>query len=267
MKIVFEQKKINKGTIKVSLDGGVTYTNYEIEDVVETGIPLDDSQDLSKIKIKGSTNILQSAEVVSSVKVNDAEGVKFILDTDNYGSNFPACVVGVIIQDGITSISKKAGFSGYTNLKSVDISNTVTSINDYAFSGCMFLKNVNIPDSVTFVGMHAFESTGLTSINIPSSIKVIDSYDFCGCSKLTSVVIPHGITIIGICAFRDCSKLTTVSISDSVTAINYNAFLNCSSLTTINYTGTQEQWEAITKGTDWNKGCPEDMQIVYNYQG
>ena len=53
MKIVFKDSELNEGIINVSLNGGFTFTDYEIADVKETGILLDDSQDYEKIKIKG----------------------------------------------------------------------------------------------------------------------------------------------------------------------------------------------------------------------
>lgn len=50
MKIVFEGSELKEGIIKVSLDGGFTFADYEIADVKESGIPLDDSQRYDKIK-------------------------------------------------------------------------------------------------------------------------------------------------------------------------------------------------------------------------
>ena len=69
MKIVFEGSELKEGTIKVSLDGGFTFADYEIADVKESGIPLDDSQRYDKIKIKGPANVLKSLDIVSNVKV------------------------------------------------------------------------------------------------------------------------------------------------------------------------------------------------------
>ena len=37
-----------------------------------------------------------------------------------------------------------------------------------------------------------------------------------------------------------------------VTEVGSSAFENYSSLTSINYNGTKEQWNAISKGSDWN---------------
>ena len=69
MKIVFKDSELNEGIIKISLDGGFTFTDYEIADVKETGILLDDSQNFDKIKIKGPANILKNLNVFSTVKV------------------------------------------------------------------------------------------------------------------------------------------------------------------------------------------------------
>ena len=71
----------------------------------------------------------------------------------------------------------------------VTLSDSVTSIGDYAFSHCDSLTSVAIPDSVTSIGEQAFR----------------------GCSNLISVTIPDSMTSIGSAAFYDCSSLTTVN--------------------------------------------------------
>lgn len=56
-----------------------------------------------------------------------------------------------------------------------------------------------------------------------------------------------------------------VTIPDGVTSIGDYAFSNCLNLTTINYTGTQEQWKVISKGTSWDYNVPSTCVINYNY--
>ena len=230
MKIVFKDSGLSEGIIKISLDGGYTYTDYNIADVKETGIILDDSQRYDKIKIKGPANVLKRLDDISTIQLDGevTEGLNFIMDTDTYGFAFPKCVVGITLPDGITSITKgstsssstKNIFSNFPNLHSVVIPNSVTSIGDESFKSCTSLTSINIPESVTSIGNNSFY----------------------GCSKLTSITIPEGVTSIGNYAFQSCSKLTS-----------------------INYTGAEEQWDLISKGTDWNKSVHSDCQIVFNY--
>ncbi len=47
MKIIFT-KLPPDGTFKVSFDNGLTFKDYNTNDASESGIPLDDSQDLRK---------------------------------------------------------------------------------------------------------------------------------------------------------------------------------------------------------------------------
>lgn len=77
--------------------------------------------------------------------------------------------------------------------------------------------------------------------------------------------IADGVTSIGSRAFKGCTSLTSITIPTSVTSIGGWAFDSCTSLKTINFEGTEDQWDAITKGTDWYTGCPSDMVIVFKY--
>ena len=252
MKIKFTKLPTNDGTIKVSLDGGQSFTDYNIADIHESGIPLEDNQDYEKIQIQAPANVLKNLNVVSSVKVEGGEGGGagstnepfLIIDTDTYGFEFPNCVTGIIIPNGTTTVNQ-IGLSYYPNLTSITIPDGVTSIGRSAFGGCK----------------------GLTSITIPESVTSIGDYAFSRCSGLTSITIPSSVTSIGDYAFYDCSSLTSVTIPDGVTSIGDYAFEHCTGLKTINYTGTEEQWNAINKGDNWNDGCPSDMVINYNYQG
>ena len=327
MKIKFTKLPTTDGTIKVSLDGGQSFTDYNVVDVHESGIPLEDNQDYEKIQVKAPANVLKNLDIVASVKVEGGEGGTagtgstnesgFIIDTDTYGFDFPKCVTGIvlpncattingnmddsffrffpnlqtiIIPDSVTTIGNYA-FKGCKGLTSITIPDSVTTIGNYAFTGCSGLTSVTIPDSVTSIGNYAFYGcSGLTSITIPESVTTIDSYAFSNCYGLTSITIPDSVTSIGKQAFYNCISLTSIIIPESVTTINSQAFQNCSDLTsvtipdsvtsignyafygctrlkTINYTGTEEQWNAINKISSWRSGCPSDMVINYNYTG
>lgn len=246
MKIKFTKLPTNDGTIKVSLDGGQSFTDYNIADIHESGIPLEDNQDYEKIQVKAPANVLKNLDIVASVKVEGGGAETgstnkpvFIMDTDTYGFEFPKCVTGVVFPNGMTSIGQ-IGLNYYLNLQTIVISEGVTSIGKSTFNCCQWLTSITIPSSVTSIGDYAFYNCSrLTSINIPEGVTSIGEDAFSNCTSLTSVTIPEGVTSIGENVFYKCSKLTSITIPDSVTSIGEYAFYQCTSLKTINYTGTE----------------------------
>ena len=152
--------------------------------------------------------------------------------TAPWGKNC-SLIKSVVISDGVTSIGDYA-FSGCSNLTSVTIPHGVTSIEICAFSGCSSLTSVTIPDSVTSIGDYAFIGcSSLTSVTIPDGVTSIGERAFYGCSSLTSMTIPDSVTSIGDYVFCDCSSLTSVTIGNSVKSIGGCAFYKCSSLTSV----------------------------------
>lgn len=168
------------------------------------------------------------------------------------------------VVDGVTYKVTQIGshaFYGCSELISVIIPNSVTSIGYGAFRDCSITSMV-IPDNVTEIGEYAFYDSGLTSVTLGSSISKIGNYAFRGCSGLTSVyikdlekwcnvdcvdtpfwyatdiyingeltkdlVIPNSITSIGSGAFIGCKAFTSITIGNSVTKIGDSAFSFCS---------------------------------------
>ena len=154
MKIKFTKLPTNDGIIKVSLDGGQSFTDYNVADVHESGIPLEDNQDYEKIQIQAPANVLKNLNVVSGVKV-EGEGAEtgstnepsFIMDTDTYGFNFPDFVTGINLPNCITTIGHTnffdTVFKTFPNLQSIVIPESVTSIGENAFRNCTNLKTIN----------------------------------------------------------------------------------------------------------------------------
>ena len=66
MKIKFTKLPTTDGTIKISLDGGQPFTDYNVADIHESGIPLEDNQDYEKIQVKAPANVLKNLDVVSA---------------------------------------------------------------------------------------------------------------------------------------------------------------------------------------------------------
>ena len=177
------------------------------------------------------------------------------------------------LPDTLTKIDNYT-FYGCTSLTRITIPNSVTSIGNYAFAGCTSLTSITIPSSVTSIGNGAFsDCTGLTSITVEEGNTVYDSRNDCNAiiekssNKLIAgcktTIIPNSVTSIGEDAFGGCTSLTSITIPSSVTSIEWGAFNGCTSLQNVYYTGTEEQWNAITIG--YVNDSLTDATKTYNY--
>ena len=181
------------------------------------------------------------------------------------GGAFWGCtgLTSITIPDSVMSIGNGA-FCDCTRLTSITIPDSVTSIGVFAFSSCSGLTSVTIGSGVTSIGSSAFDScSGLTSVTIPDGVTSIGSSAFSSCSGLTSVTIGSGVTSIGGWAFRGCTRLTSITIPDSVTSIGYWAFKDCTALTEITFLGTEEEWNAIEKGKEWDKNLGKGSYHIH----
>lgn len=151
------------------------------------------------------------------------------------------------IFEGVTEIPGKY-FQGASDIKTVIIPKSVTSIGDSAFEGCYGLSKVFISDIASwckisfedpdsnplYYANHLYlDGKEITDLIIPSDVTSISNYAFICCSGLTSLTIPTHIKSIGESAFSRCDGLTSVTISNSVTTIGKWTFSGCESLKTI----------------------------------
>ena len=145
-------------------------------------------------------------------------------------------LISIYIPDSVTSIGERA-FSRCESLTSIHIPDSVTSIGERAFSRCESLTSIHIPDRVIDIGEATFsDCKSLTSIHIPDSVTSIGERSFSGCESLTSIYIPDSVTSIGNSAFWGCLSLTSIHIPESVTSIENGVFGGCESLTSIHIT-------------------------------
>ena len=126
-------------------------------------------------------------------------------------------------------------FARNTDITSVVIPDTVTSIGAYAFYEATSLASVTFGTGVTSIGTAAFaRNTALPSVTIPSGVTTLSDSAFSGTTSLANVTLPAGLVTIDANAFRE-SGLTSVSIPNSVTTINSNAFMDAANLATVTF--------------------------------
>ena len=99
-----------------------------------------------------------------------------IPSTVNYNNR--TYTVTVIGQGGYDSYGSGSSNSFSSNLKSIQLPNSIVEINSYCFYKCSNLSEINIPNSVTTIKERAFSCCDLTSLVIPKSVKKIDDYAF-----------------------------------------------------------------------------------------
>ena len=193
-------------------------------------------------------------------------------------------LTSINIPENVTNIGDGA-FSGCSNLTSIEIPESVTNIGDGAFSGCIFdsVKCNIVGEGYTLVNgilnittMHTSTSGDPAWSNVAELVLAVNfdnagSFDTIGtsafayCTNLTSINIPEGVISIGEYAFSDCKNLESINIPEGVTSIGEFAFFGCSGLTDVYYSGTEEQWSAITKNS--GNSYLTSATIHYNYTG
>lgn len=220
------------------------------------------------------TSVVIPDSVMSiGIKVfKDCHRLTEIVIPDNLISAGSAVFVGCdnlqyIVKDGLKYLGNKENPYVYladtetTEMKLATIENGCKIIGASAFYGCEKLTEIVIPDSVTSIGDFAFyyclslkynEKNGLNYLgNGNNEYLCLISVDGTLKKQLTSISIENSCKVIGSNALDYCSSAKEIIIPDSVIHIDRYAFYGCSSLTEITFNGTVEQWNNVTKHSDW----------------
>ena len=196
-----------------------------------------------------------AAEPISGVC---GENLTWTLDTD-----------GVLTVSGTGEMSfDECPWDAYrSEIKTVVLTQGVTTVAAEAFADCTALTDVRLPEGLLSVGYHAFGNcTALPEITIPRTVTALGPAAFAGASSLAAIriaadstafctdesgvvfdkektelicapallrgdyAIPEGVKRLQIRAFYGCNRLTNVSVPASVTYIMDAAFGGCPEL-------------------------------------
>jgi len=121
-------------------------------------------------------------------------------------------------------------FASFRNIHSVEIPNTITTIEDEAFFYTS-IKSVVIPSSMEYIGNRAFERSEVKSVVIPSSVEHIGARAFAK-SSLREVTIPAEVEFLGDSAFYD-SDLRVVEMQGAIDHTGKDVFKDCKDISKI----------------------------------
>lgn len=175
-------------------------------------------------------------------------------------------ITSILIPNGVTKIGNKA-FYYCENLKSIQLSAQLESIEKQAFQGCKALEEITFPDGLTKLGEAAFgDCEKIQMVFIPKNVKAISYNPFMGCDSLYSImvddnnpffydvnncviqnttntlciglsntVIPDdgSVSVIGGYAFAHMRNNTNLTIPSTIKTISDYAFMSSSGLTDI----------------------------------
>lgn len=120
------------------------------------------------------------------------------------------------------------------SIRTIVISDGVTSIGDYAFYQSNALS-VYIPDSVNTIGTGAFYKSALMNVTIPGSVTDIGDDAFYESENLVSATVADGVKTIGDNAFRGCTALTYMDFPASITSVGVGAFMSCAEMKSVRF--------------------------------
>lgn len=175
-----------------------------------------------------------------------------------------------------------------TSLTELKLSDSITSVGNYAFDRCENLADITMSENITQVGNSAFSNTawydandngivyaGKTALSykgkIPSNLNLkfkdgivgIADYAFYDVDDIASVTFPKTLENIGNYAFYGCNGLTKVTIPDSVSSLGSYAFAECASLENITLSENIAHIGSNPfSGTAWDSSTEEGASYI-----
>ena len=266
--------RTNRFTITFDANGG-KMENYtivvEYGDAVELVEPTRDGCDFLgwyyNDELFDDSCYLYEEDIVLTAmwKVNNTPGLEYEVNGSSAtvikytGTDTEIVIPSTISIDGVnytvTTIGDRVFYG--KNIVSVELPETITTIEEYAFTDCELLENINLPDSLTTIGAYAFHMcysltsvvipegitlldynvfhlcSGLKSVTLPSTLKTIRNDVFRGCTSLTKLVIPEGVEVLGPCSISNCTSLKEITLPSTLITIDREVFYGCTSLRTV----------------------------------
>ena len=169
-----------------------------------------------------------------------------------------ADIKSIEVTEGVTSIGNLLFYS-CDKVESVTLPDSLKTIGDNSFYYCTSLKSIVIPDNVTTIGTSAFQGTKLETVTLGESLEVIDDLAFYF-TNIKSIVIPDSVTTINYMVFDNCLSLESITIGKSLKTIGNAAISRINSLKSITVSEENKNFSSVD-GVLFNKD--KTKLIVY----
>ena len=202
----------NKSEIKIAQGLGIEANPYDIKD----GVLLSSNGNLLLMDEKtGSLTIPDRVTAIGEGAFTNLEGLRTI-----------------IIPSTVKRIEQNA-FRNNTTLENVIIQEKdgqgVEYIGTYAFYGCSNLQTINLPDTITTIGGSCFRyCTKINNVKLPSNLKTLNGQTFSGCTNLQNIELPQNLESLNSESLAGTS-ITKIKLPKNLSNIG-NAALSISTL-------------------------------------
>ena len=202
----------NKSEIKIAQGLGIEANPYDIKD----GVLLSSNGNLLLMDEKtGSLTIPDRVTAIGEGAFTNLEGLRTI-----------------IIPSTVKRIEQNA-FRNNTTLENVIIQEKdgegVEYIGNSAFNGCSNLQTINLPDTITTIGGSCFRyCTKINNVKLPSNLKTLNGQTFSGCTNLQNIELPQNLESLNAECFEGTS-ITKIKLPKNLSSIG-NGALSISTL-------------------------------------
>ena len=275
---------------KANLETAINNEGYQIGDSTDSQVNCTiDGKEIS-ITIPGGVVTFIGDNITAKLFDVDNSGTLTIKDQSLLASTKNIVIPSSLSGKTVTKISDNC-FKN-TQIESVSIPASVTTIGASAFSGCSSLEDVTIPCNVSLnsnsfsgcsnvnkitvipstnstviptknTAMPWYQTTVGVEIDIASGISAIGFAAFAdggvdNINHITSVTVPGTVKTFDLYVFSGCSNMTSIELGEGIEDMGGTAFFNCTSLQTITIPST-----VTNIGSGIFGGCTSLQTIIF----
>jgi len=237
--------------------------------------------DIESVSIPNSVNSINSQAFynctgLTDVMIGDSSNIGFRSSVYIQSTAFTGCSGLTTLSIYLPVASYYYPFQNLSNLKTLVIGNSVTSIDYSTFSTLTGLSKVilgraDLSPVTMSVSIGAFSgSANLDTLNLNCNLQIpnyssgalspfstisnliigekvtsIGDYAFIGSKNLKSISVSNAVTSLGISAFAGSTNITDIIIGNSVAKLGTGVFTGCSSLLTINVNSANVSFSSL----------------------